>query len=283
MLSPNHTDYEITSQTCILQVWGESKYGAGDAFECGRQSTVECASDDCSCCPCARHVQRCPTCFQPFCASSDSALWTCFHEHFRAGQCPTDILRIPLDRLADELESGRHPALAEFVCHNSDGLGNPLPQEVCDSLGLAVACANGVLPEYNADVLTDRKQASREHRSARQKLRRAAKRLGMSPPILPLGAIRAAPHRNSTIHLATGAVVTRYWTGRWHYREQNDILRIMGRSQSVSFIQDRVDYLRSHNATVFGLIESRAAALEQAKRTRVKLENSRFLSLDLSL
>jgi hypothetical protein len=53
----------------------------------------------------------------------------------------------------------------------------------------------------------------------------------------------------------------RHWTGSWHYREQIEMLNIMGLSKGQDFIRDRVDYLRSNNHPLFEEISRRADRL----------------------
>ena len=68
-------------------------------------------------------------------------------------------------------------------------------------------------------------------------------------------SIRLAPYKASTIYFVSGALIVQHWTGGWHYREQMEILRIMGLSKSPDFIRDRVGYLQNTNQLLFGEIE----------------------------
>jgi len=256
---------DLTSEVCGFELEGESLspegHGAGDALECVERSFVKCSSDECSLWPCHRHVKYCPNCGQPFCDSSRrSSLWTCFYVHVRDG-CQTEILRVPIDRLAHELHSGKHPDLGRFVNRDSDGLGHPLPVDVCRSFGFAVACAADLIPEYNQDVLVEQQEARLRRKAERQRIRRAAIRNNVSVDLPRVGGRHLSPHRNSTTYLATGALITRHWTGNWHYREQAEILELMGLAKGPDFIRDRVAYLRDHNRAMFDMIQSRAAAM----------------------
>jgi hypothetical protein len=160
------------------------------------------------------------------------------------------------------LASGKHTALEEFINHNSDGLGNPLPQEVCERFGFAVACVNDRIPDYNQDVLMAQKEARLQRRAETQRIRRAANRQNVSITLSHLEGKHLSPHRNSTIHLTTGALITHHWTGCWHYREQSEILKIMGLTKNSDFIRNRLEYLREHNPAKFDLIESQAVVLK---------------------
>src|SRR3954469_22463367 len=126
---------DLSIDRCTLEVGGESSYGAGDQVECGCMSAVICASQDCVNSPCEGHAKRCPACQQYFCESSDKSLETCFFEHVKMGKCQ-EILRVPLSDLARALASSRHRDLETFVNRDSDGLGHPLPKEVCVNLAL---------------------------------------------------------------------------------------------------------------------------------------------------
>jgi hypothetical protein len=166
--------------------------------------------------------------------------------------------------LAQELLSGKHSDLERFVNRDSDGLGHPLPEDVCRSFGFAVACANDLIPDYNQDVLVEQREARRKRKVERQRINRAAKRNNVSLALPKVEGKHLSPHRNSTTYLATGALITRHWTGNWHYREQVEILRIMGLNKNADFIRDRIDYLRDHNRAMFDMIQSRAAAMKRA-------------------
>jgi hypothetical protein len=262
--SPHQADSpDLRFDRCAFQVLGESHYGACDQIECGVKSSVVCASEECVNCPCERHTQRCPSCQKYFCESSNRPFETCFSEHVRVGNCQEEILRVPLSKLAHALESRQHRELNNFINCNSDGLGHPLPRDVCINFGLAIAYSNGVIPEYNRDILIAQDLNKLEKRRQRQKLRRAAKKFGLSVPALPCQSTRLARHRNSTVHVATGALVVRQWTGRWHYPEQMEILQIMGLYRSDDFIRDRVDYLRKTNPIMFEKIKSWTTAMKK--------------------
>lgn len=261
---------DLRSEICSLEVGRESSYGAGDAVECGRESSVVCASEDCSCCPCDRHFKFCPTCVQPFCESSDRTLWTCFSEHLKDGDCQREILRVPLGRLGRALDSGRHPRLSEFVKYNSDGLGHPLPEYVCRHFGFAVACLGSAMPDYNRDVLAAQKETRRLRRTKVQRIRRAAQRQGVSAGSLRAEKSHLSPFRNSTIHIVAGALVTLHWTGGWHHRENAEMLEIMGLARSQDFVPDRIEYLRIRNRSMFEMIESQAIAMRKAEKSEAK-------------
>jgi hypothetical protein len=254
---------DLSAERCGLQVHGVSRSGACDQIECGGKSSVVCESEDCCNCPCERHMKLCPCCRRNFCESSDKTLWTCFFEHVQEEKCKEEILRVRFSGLAHAFESGQHGELAAFVNRDSDGLGHPLPKDVCINLGLAVAYSNNTIPDYNEDVLIARKLNNRSLRTRQPRLRRAAKRLGDSVTAPSFAATRLAPHRNSTIHLVTGALVVRHWTGGRHYREQIEILGIMGLSKSEDFVRDRIDYLRGSNPMMFKKIESWATAMKK--------------------
>lgn len=213
-------------------------------------------------------MKLCPTCGKVFCESSYRwAPYTCFSEHVREGECKGEILRAPFSKLAKALASDQHSELYDFVYCDSDGLGNPLPEEVCLNLGLAVAYSSGVIPEHNKDVLIAREMGRRERRKALQKRRRSASRLGISatpPPIR--GSIRLAPHKCSTIHLVAGALVVRHWTGSWHYRQQIGILDVMGLSKGQDFVRDQLGFLRDSNQALFEDMDSWATAIGRRGR-----------------
>jgi hypothetical protein len=197
--------------------------------------------------------------------SSDKGLWTCFQSHEE--QCQGEILRVPLDKLASALGSRKYSALEEFVNRNSDGLGNPLPQEVYKNLGLAIACLNNRLADYPGGVLLAQKEARLKRRANKQRFRRAAIKQNVALTAPRLKPMHLSPYRNSTAHISRGALITQHWTGSWHFRELNEILGIMGLSQSDDFIRDRLRSLRAHNVPMFKLIESQAATLKTIRKT----------------
>lgn len=200
-----------------------------------------------------------------------------------AARCRQEIVRIPLDELAHALGSGKYAELDEFVNRNSDGFGNPLPTEACTNLALAAACSKHLLPEYSHDLLSLRDKTNREQRARRQRLRRAAERLGESITKERCRYTHLAPHRNSTVHLVTGALIVRHWTGAAHHREQMEMLKIMGLHKGEDFIRDRIDYLRRKNPTTYENVQLLAAGLRSQKLRGVKPNNSRLLSPDFSL
>ena len=259
---PQHDVLDLRSETCSLQVVGASRYEACDQVECGCSSVVVCASEDCCNCPCSRHAKLCPTCGEYFCESSDKRLWTCFFEHVREGACRGEILSEPFSKLAKAFTSERHAELRNFICCDSDGLGRPLPEEVCLNLGLAVVYSSDVLPEYNEDVLISRDLERRRRRARLQRRRRAAMKHGISAakPLKPV-TVRLAPHKSSTIHLVAGALVVQHWTGSWHYRQLMEILDIMGLSKGQDFVRDRLDFLRGSNQILFEDLEAWAIAV----------------------
>lgn len=251
---------------CTLQVAGESGPGACDQIECGSRSAFICDSEDCGNYPCESHVKQCPHCRKYLCESSDKALQTCFFEHVQSGQCREDVVRVPLITLIEALQSGAHAALNEFVNQNSDGLGTPLPREVGVSLALAALCANGVLPEYNQDVLSYYEKRTRQQRTERQRIRRAADRLGLQVPVIPRRSYtRSARYRNSTFYAVSGALVVRHWTGSPHLREQMLMFKIMGLHKGEDYIRNRIDSLRSADPWIFSRIESYAAGLRRKR------------------
>lgn len=262
---PQSDSPDLSRERCSLQVQGESGYGrfdgACDQMECGQKSTIVCASEDCGNCPCRRHARQCPTCLQHFCVSSLNP-FACFFEHVE-GKCQEEILRVPLGRLNHALNSGQHRELEDFINRDSDGLGHPLPRQVCTNLGLAVTYSKDLIPDYNEDILTARKVEQRARRTRMQKMRRSAKRLGTSVVIPAPEHKRLAPFRNSTIYLVTGARMILHWTGACHYPEQLEMLDIMGLSRNPDFIRDKVDYLERKRPELFKTIESWAAEVKK--------------------
>lgn len=185
--------------------------------------------------------------------------------HVQEEKCQVEILRVPLERLSWAFDSGQHRELENFINRDSDGLGNPLPREAFIQHALAVAYSNNLIPEYNGDVLTDRDTCSRERRSRLQRSRRTAKRLGVSMPATPPVSLRLEPHRNSTIHVVKGALAVLQWTGSWHYREQMELLNVMGLHKSEDYIRDRVRYLQRANPTKFKEIELWAPSIKDRR------------------
>jgi hypothetical protein len=183
--------------------------------------------------------------------------------HVREGKCQDEILRVPLGRLTQAFVSGNHPELEKFVNRDSDGLGHPLPEETYINHALAVAYSSDVIPQYNGDVLINQDMRIRDRRAQRQRVRRAGKRLGAPISAYRCASTRLAPYRNSTIHLVTGAVAIREWTGSWHYREQMELLNIMGLYKGEDFLRDRVRYLHRSNPTVFNEIELWVASMKE--------------------
>lgn len=183
------------------------------------------------------------------------------------GRCEGHVIRLPLRKLEDALDSGRHERLAEFVRINSDGLGNPLPEQALSNLSLAVVYSNEIIPEYNNDVIEARETANRARRRDTQRFRRAAKRLGIetAPNVRSPQSSRLARHKNSTVHLVTGALVVRCWTGSWHYRQQLEMLGIMGLLKGPDFVRDRVDYLERSNKVLFDELSSWANEIGRSR------------------
>ena len=170
---------------------------------------------------------------------------------------------MPFGKRDEAFKSGNWSELHYFVNCDSDGLGHPLPKEVCLIFGLAVAYCNNVIPNYNGDVVIRSKLRRGERRKYSQQLRRASKKHRATVAISAGESARLAPFRNSTIHFATAALVVRHWTGNWHYREQSEILQIMGLSKSQDFIRDRIDYLRGHNLKTFDKIDLWASRIKK--------------------
>jgi hypothetical protein len=258
----------LEDETCELLVKAEGSniYGPTcDQIVCGGRSVVKCASNDCINCPCPRHLTICEKCGQYFCYSPYSPVWTCFSEHRLVDNCDDNALEIPLGKLTRAFGSRENHDLHNFVRHDSDGLGHPLPEDVCVNLGVAVAHLKSVVPEYGEDVVIARDMRSRQRRTRTQNVRRAARRLGIlvSPPS-GVRVPQLAPHRQSTIRLVTGALVVRNWTGTWHYRELTEMLAIMGIFKNIDFIRDRVEYLRRSNPSTFTRIQSFASAIRKA-------------------
>ena len=170
----------------------------------------------------------------------------------------------PLARLTDAFNSGQHRALEHFVCRDSDGLGHPLAKEACVNMGLAVVYSKNIIPEYNGDVIVARKMVITAQRAEAQRRRRAARKLGLPFAVSTSSkSAHLAPYRNSTIHLVRGALVVLHWTGNWHYRQQTEILDIMGLSKGQDFIRDRVHYLQDTNPALFDKIELWASAIRK--------------------
>jgi len=182
--------------------------------------------------------------------------------HVSERTCNDEILRVPFDKLTRAFDSGKYAELDRFV-RNSDGLGTPLPPDVCINLGLAVACSNSLLPQYNKDVLRRQKAHIRERRAEQQRLRRKAKNLGLQRPSEQRRYLSSAQHKNSTIHIVTGALIVHEWTKRWHCREQIEILRIMGLHKGDDFIRDRIDYMQTSNARMFRNLELFAGGIRK--------------------
>jgi hypothetical protein len=181
------------------------------------------------------------------------------------GRCQQQLLRLPLTKLKQALDFPQYRDLDCFINRDSDGLGHPLPKEVCINLGLAVAYSHNLIPEYNQDVRIARSVDKREQRRRQQKIRRAARKVGMQVPTKPRPSPRLAVYKNSTIHITTGALVVWHWTGRWHYREQIEMLQIMGLFKNQDFVRERVDYLRKSNPLIFEQIESCAAEIKNRR------------------
>jgi hypothetical protein len=272
---------DLSGEACTAQIVAETygRYGSNcDQIECGARSSFVCESENCSNCPCELHAGHCPDCQKPYCASRDKMLHTCWAEHRLSGKCPGQSLRVPLEKLAAALDSEKYSELTRFVRHNSDGLGNPLPHDVCDNLGLAVDYLNNSIPEYDKSALLVSRRRRRISRNEKQRIRRAMERRGLGTglgavaiPLHPPEPFRLEPYKRSTIHLVAAAVAVRHWTGQYHYRRQMELLRIMGLFKGEDFIRDRVDYLRRSNPQILERIE-----------LSVRPEVSRFSSPDLS-
>jgi hypothetical protein len=202
--------------------------------------------------------------------------------HVEDGKCQGEILRVPFARLKGAFDSGQHNELERFVNRDSDGLGNPLPREVSVNLGLAVVYSTDFIPEYNGDVLVARDKNARARRARAQRTRRAARRLGVPPVGFRSESKRLAPYKNSTIHLVSGALLVHHSTGSWHYREQTEMLSIMGLFRNGDFIRYRVDYLSRSNPTMFERIEAWALEVKNVRLLGMKPDSSRFPSLNFS-
>jgi hypothetical protein len=234
------------------------RYGSlGDQAVCGRGSSGICASEDCSNHPCQRHTKRCPICLREFCGTADWTWDTCFSRHEEEGRCSNDLLRTALGKLTRAFETGEHRELERFVRYDSDGLRNPLPPEVCTNLALGAAYSLNPALEYSSELLQEQAEKRVARRTEQQRLRRARRRHGVLPSEnWPPRLARLESHKSSTIHLATGALVLRDWTGNWHYRQQGEIIRVMGLHKGEDFVRDRLDYLRDNNPEMFARIEN---------------------------
>jgi hypothetical protein len=257
----------LSQSKCAFIVVGESSYGACDQVECGVSSEADCASHECVNSPCFDHAGFCWVCHEYFCRSYDKALETCFSQHLSAGPCCEAVRKAPLAALFRHFHSGRDEQLETFVKYNSDGLGNALPTDVVINLALGVAYEKNLLPQFKEEMLTAHKNRTRKRRTERQKVRRAAKRLGLSvPPPLQHSYVHLAPHRNSTIHIATGALLVRQWTKSWHYREQTQMLKIMGLYRSEDFVRNKLDYLQNSNPHLYAKLDFLATSVLPRRR-----------------
>jgi hypothetical protein len=160
--------------------------------------------------------------------------------------------------LKDKLAMPSQTFLREFVEKNADGFGNPLPQEVPANFALAALCINGSIEDIPHSAKLEQKEAQGLRRAARQREARACRRLR-----LQIIATRGAYHRvdlykRSTLLIASGALLTRAFSGSAHYSEQIELLRLIGVYRQEDFVRDRLDALRDARPEIYGLLAQRA-------------------------
>jgi hypothetical protein len=113
---------------------------------------------------------------------------------------------------------------------------------------------------------------NRERRTQRQRVRRAATRLGECVATRRRRYTHLAPHKNSTIHVVKGALFVRHWTGASHHGKQIKILELMGLHKTEDFIRNRISYLRESNPLAFQSIQLLAMGLRNRETRRIEAQ-----------
>ena len=249
--------------TCEFQE-GESSYLACDATLCTSPAYSSCASEDCGhIILCERHNEICPACGLTFCRSADGRLRDCFYDHETSGQCEHSLIAPVLARLEEQLAMPSQAALREFVKRDGDGFGNPLPEEVPTDFALAALCLRGCIEDIPFSARVQQENAQRERRVARQREARACRKLGLEITAIRAPYNRVDLYKRSTVLIASGALVTRAFSGRPHYAQQSELLRLIGIHKQEDFVRDRLNALENARPALFNFLLHRAQDIAQ--------------------
>jgi len=253
--------------TCDFEE-GESYYGACDSQICYETAHSVCASEDCANIICKRHCETCPACGLTFCSSRDQRLHDCFYLHETSRQCKHSLIVPLLAQLDEKLAMPSQATLREFIKSNGDGLGNPLPREVPADFALAALCLSGHVEDVPPSARIDQKAAQLQRRATRQREARACHRLGLA-----VAATRAPYHRvdlykRSTALIASGALVTRIFSGSPHYSQQIELLRLLGIHRQEDYVRDRLDALENARPQLYNVLLHRAESIAHRESSK---------------
>jgi hypothetical protein len=242
----------------------ESYYGACDALICREPAYFSCRSGDCANILCERHHGICPACGLTFCSSADVRLHDCFYVHETSSQCENSLIAPVLAQLEEKLAMPSHATLREFIRMDGDGFGHPLPREVPADFALAGLCLSGRIEDIPISARLDQKTAQVQRRAARQREARACRRFGLTITATRAPYNRVDLYKRSTVLIASGALVTRVFSGSPHYAQQSELLRLIGIHKQEDYVRNRLNALESARPQLYSFLLQRAEII--AKR-----------------
>jgi hypothetical protein len=253
--------------TCEFQE-SESYRGARDAWICRGPAYFACDSEECANIICERHNEICPACGLTFCSSADARLHDCFYLHETSGQCENSLIAPVLARLEERLATPSHAILREFVKTDGDGLGNPLPREVPADFALAALCLNGRIDDVPFAAKLEQRNIQLKRRADRQREARACRALGLRITATRARYNRVDLYKRSTALIASGALVTRIFSGSPHYAQQSELLRLVGIHKQEDYVRDRLNSLEITRPQLYNLLLHRAESIAQRDSTK---------------
>jgi hypothetical protein len=243
----------------------ESSYGSCDALACRGPAYVRCDSEDCASIICERHSEICPACGLRFCNSADGRMHDCFHLHETSTECENSLIAPVLAQLEEKLAMPSQAALREFIMRDSDGFGNPLPREVPADFALAALCLSDSIEDIPLSARIEQRCTQLQRRAARQREARACHRLGLKINATRARYNRVNLYKRSTVLIASGALVTRVFSGSPHYAQQSELLRLIGIHKQEDYVRDRLDALQDMRPQLYNLLLHRAESIAQCK------------------
>jgi hypothetical protein len=255
-------------RACEVEL-AESYYGSGDAQICGAQAHYDCESEDCVKSICERHYEICPACRLVFCNSPDDRLHDCFYLHQTSGGCEHSLITPILAQLDKELALPTYRALSTFIRKDADGFGNPLPEEVSTTFAMAALCLDGRIEDIPTAARLEQKDSQRRTRAARQREARTCQKLGLRVVATRNPYHRVDFYKRSTSLIASGALITRAFTGAAHYGEQVELLGLVGVHKQEDFVRDRMSALQRARPDTYRALLQRAEQIAQSRSANI--------------